>query len=196
MLEILGWVFGDILLFSSMLYMLPFIAPSTILLAGAFAAIYPSYSPLYLGVAVAAGASIAKTVTYLLSFFAGKALGNGRIDRLHRNCSVVGRWRTLTVFLASATPIPDEPILICLGLVRYSPLRVSVAFLAGKLVSTIPAAYVGKILGLELSKTLGNIPLAILSAVFSILVTVLLVKVDVGELWAKYVQIRTCQTVS
>jgi len=190
LIEILSWGFMGIFLFSCLLYLIPFIGPSTMVLSGAISAIYPNYPPIYVGTAIAVGSSIAKAVTYYVSYFAGGALSAEKVERLHRYCERMGRWKSLAVFMAAATPIPDEPVLVGLGLVGYNPLRVLFAFFVGKLVVTIPGAYLGKAAGLGLHKLVGGIPAITISAVFTLIVTVVLVKVDLDQLWMRWVKRR------
>jgi hypothetical protein len=99
-----------------------------------------------------------------------------------------GRWKSLAVFLAAATPIPDEPVLIGLGLVQYSPLRVLLAFLVGKLVVTVPAAYFGRSAGMVLHREVGDFWGTVISIAFTIIVTVVLLKFDVEKIWANLTQ--------
>jgi uncharacterized membrane protein YdjX (TVP38/TMEM64 family) len=185
-----------VFIFSCLLYLIPFIGPSTMVLSGAVAAIHPDYSPVSIGIAIAAGSSVAKVVTYYVSYFAGGALGAEKVERLHRYCERMGRWKSLAVFIAAATPIPDEPVLVGLGLVRYSPLRVFLAFLVGKLVITIPGAYLGKAAGLGLHKLVSGIPAIIISVVFTLIVAVVLMKVDLDKLWMRRIERRRQQEPS
>jgi uncharacterized membrane protein YdjX (TVP38/TMEM64 family) len=190
LIHILSWGFLGVFIFSSLLYLIPFIGPSTMVLSGAIAAIFPSNPPILVGTAVAAGASVAKAAMYYLSYFAGRKFGAERVDKLHRYCERMGRWKSLVVFLAAATPIPDEPVLVGLALVRYSPLRVFLAFFLGKLVITVPGAYLGKAAGLGLSGHFGDLYGTAISVIFTIVTAVVLLKVDLDKIWMKWVQRR------
>ena len=186
LMEIMSWGILSIFLFCFLSYLIPFIGPSTMILSGTIAAIYPSNPPLFVGIAVAAGASVAKTVMYFVSYFAGRTLSGESMDRLKRYGNRIGRWKSFAVFLASATPIPDEPVLVSLALVRYSPLRFLQVFFLGKLVVTIPGAYLGHTAGSTLCELVGDIPAAIMSVIFTVIITVVLLKVDLDKLWSKW----------
>lgn len=188
MMEILHWGVLGVFIFSSLLYLIPFVGPSTMILSGAIAAIHPTYSPPAVALAIAAGSSLAKAVMYYLSYFAGGALGAKRIEKLHKYCQEMGRWKSLAVFMASATPIPDEPVLVGLGLVQYSPLRVFAAYFLGKLAITLPGAYLGKAAGLGLHGLIGSVPAVAASVAFTVIVTVVLLKVDLDKLWTRMVK--------
>jgi len=57
-LEILRWGYVGILTFSGLIYLIPFIGPSTMVLSATIAVIAPQYHPLGIGVVVSAGASL------------------------------------------------------------------------------------------------------------------------------------------
>ena len=65
LIEMMSWGLLGVFVSSILLYLIPFIGPSTMICAGAVAAIYPHDSPILVGIAVAAGASVAKAVHYL-----------------------------------------------------------------------------------------------------------------------------------
>ena len=134
--------------FCFLVYLVPFMGPSTMVLSGAVAAMSPSRLPIMIALVVSLSASLAKTVVYYVSFFLGRRfLGDGTFSRLQSYGRVMGRWKGFAVFLASATPIPDEPVVVATSLVRYDPFRFFVWFLLGKLAVTIPAAYMGRNVG-------------------------------------------------
>jgi len=177
-------IFG-IFVSSFLLYLVPFVGPSTMIYSGAMAAICPDYSPLLIGVLVSAGASVGKGVHYYVTYFARRVLGENNRHRLEDYCKKWGRWKSVAIFIASATPVPDEPVLISIALVNYSPLRFLLVFFIGKLVVTIPGAYVGRSASHVLLHVAGEVPVAIASIIFTIIVTVFLIKVDPHKLWKR-----------
>jgi len=188
--QILSWGFLGIFAFSFLLYLIPFISPAPMFLAGAIAVIYRDYSPLSIGIAVSAGASIAKMAMYYLTYFAETALSTEKLNRLMRYGNRIGRWKFVAAFISSATPIPDEPVLISLALLRYSPLRFLLAFFLGKLVIVVPGAYLGKGVRAHLVRygIVGDLEAAIISVIFTVVITVILLKVDLEKLYTKWVQ--------
>jgi len=185
LMEIFSWGLLSIFLSSCLLYLIPFLGPSTMIYSGAVAAVYSGCMPAQVGVAVAAGASVAKAAHYYVSYFARKALSAESISRLRGYGERWGRWKSIAAFVSAASPIPDEPVLVSLALVRYSPVRFLIAFFVGKLVITIPGAYMGRSASLVLSKVISEFHLHIVSIVFTVIVTVILLKVDLNKLWAR-----------
>lgn len=185
MINILSWGFLGLFFSSFLLYLIPFMGPSTMVCSGAMAVLYHDYHPVLVGSAVAAGASVAKAVHYYVSYFARRVLSDESISRLQGYGKRWGKWKSFATFISSATPIPDEPVLISLALVKYSPLRFLLVFLIGKLVVTIPGAYMGRSAGRLLWERIGQVPAAIASIIFTAIVTVILIKVDLRKLWKK-----------
>ena len=158
------------------------------LYAGAAAAISSDQPPALIGVAVAGGASLAKVIHYYLSFFARRALSQESISRLEGYCEKWGRWKSVATFLSAATPIPDEPVLVSLALVDYSPVRFLVVYFLGKIVITVPGAYMGRSASRALWHLVGQVPATMASVIITIMVTVILLKVDLGKFWRKLIR--------
>ncbi len=181
-LEILRWGYLGIVAFSGLVYLIPFIGPSVMVLSGTIAAIVPQYHPAGIGIAVAAGASLAKAIHYYTSYFAGRALSAESANRLRGYGQRLGRWKSVATIIAAATPIPEEPVLVSLALLKYDPRRFLLFFLFGKLAVTIPGAYLGRAFSASLSELAGSLPVTVASIITSVAVTLILVKVDLGKL--------------
>jgi len=182
LLEVVSWGLLGVFVSSCLIYLIPFMGPSTMIYSGAVAAIYPDHPPILVGIAVAAGASIAKAVHYYISHFARRALSEKSVHKLEGYCERWGRWKSVATFISSATPVPDEPVLVSLALVNYSPLRFFLVFLLGKLVITIPGAYMGRSVRHVLYRLMGEIPMAVASIAFTVIVTIILLNVDLSKL--------------
>lgn len=183
--ELHEWIrlgYLGILSFSFVLYMIPFIGPSTMAIAGSIAAIGKELNPLVIGICISAGSSIAKTLHYYIAHFAKGALGKNSRGRLEEYGYRLGKWKCVASFVAAATPIPDEPVVIALALMRYSPLKFLASFFLGKIVVTIPGAYIGTYAGHLLTRYVGNVATVIGSIVFTVILTILLVKIDFRKL--------------
>jgi uncharacterized membrane protein YdjX (TVP38/TMEM64 family) len=168
--------------------LIPFAGPSNLFIASNAALIIGTTDPLTLvaiGLFVALGASVAKSIHYLVTFFVSKHLSQKRRERLDNEAEKVKRWAFLLLFAAAATPIPDEPVVIPLGLMKYSPMKFFTAFFLGKLSITIAGAFLGAWSGEALSEYLSPEVMIILSISLTIIITVLLLKVDVGKLAEK-----------
>jgi membrane protein DedA with SNARE-associated domain len=177
--ELLSVMFG-----SFVLNLVPFASPSNLFIASN-AAILVEADPFTLGFFVALGAAFAKLIMYGITFFVGKHLGQKRRQRLDAHSAKVRRWAFLLLFVAAATPIPDEPVVIPLGLMKYNLGKFFAAFFLGKLVITIAGAALGTWSLDVFSGVLGRTGLIVLSIVLTLVITVVMLKVDLGKLAEK-----------
>ncbi len=173
------------------LNLIPFAGPSNLFIASNAALLLNVSDPLLLvgiGLAVAFGASFAKSVHYLVTFFVGKHLKGKRRERLDADAVKVKRWAFLLLYVAAATPIPDEPVVIPLGLMKYSPAKFFTAFFLGKVSITIVGAFLGAWTKATFSEWFSPEVTIALSVILTIVVTVILLKVDVEKLAEKYIR--------
>jgi membrane protein DedA with SNARE-associated domain len=177
-----------ILLSSFGLNLIPFAGPSNLFIASTAALSIVDADPATLvavGFLVALGSALAKSIHYLVTFFVSKHLSEKRRQRLDADALKVKRWAFLLLFAAAATPIPDEPIVIPMGLMKYSPTKFFTAFFLGKLSITVLGAFLGSWTKSAFSEWLSTDVMIVLSVVLTIVAAVILLKVDVGKLMAK-----------
>jgi uncharacterized membrane protein YdjX (TVP38/TMEM64 family) len=181
-----------IILFTSFGFnLIPFAGPSNLFIASNLALIIGGSDPATLvgiGFFVALGASLAKSIHYLVTFFISMHLSEERRQRLDAEAVKVKRWAFLLLFAAAATPIPDEPVVIPLGLLKYSPVKFFSAFFFGKLSITVLGAFLGSWTKSTFSEWLSPEAMIALSIVLTIVVTVILLKVDMGKLAERFLK--------
>ena len=139
-------------------------------------------SPIAIGFLIAMGSTIAKTIHYYVSYYGSRVLKEDTRRRLEDYGRRVGRKGAFILFLASATPIPDDPIVVAMGVTKYSPIKFFAAFFAGKVLITVFGAFMGNTLGQVLTVNLGDVGTVTVSATLTVLVTVVLIKVDLEKL--------------
>jgi uncharacterized membrane protein YdjX (TVP38/TMEM64 family) len=86
------------------------------------------------------------------------------------------------LFVVATTPIPDDPVVIPLGLTKDSPYKFFTAYFMGKLIITISGAFIGAWTGEILSEWLTPEVTIVVAVISTIAVTVILLKFDLGEL--------------
>jgi membrane protein YqaA with SNARE-associated domain len=166
-----------VLLTSFGVNLIPFAGPSNLLLA-ANAALIVKADPFLIGLLIAVGAASAKLVHYLITFFAGRFVSQERRKVLDAEGQKVKGWAFLALFVAAATPVPDDPVIVSLGLLKYSPIKFYLAFFLGKLSITVVGAYLGKSGGEIFSLIMGRETMIVISIFLTIVLTILLLKVD------------------
>ena len=192
--SLLGLGYFGVFIFALAVNLVPFFGPSNLVIAGAVGTLFPSSNPVLSGLTIALGSSVAKTVQFGLCF-----LGSDYVKKRRGNAEVRGRsgylrYAMLALFLAAATPIPDEPIVVPLGLARYSPIRFFIAFFSGKAIITVAGALLGQRLGLALEGYLSREATIVISVLSTIILTILILKKD--TIIKKLRSLRTRRTLS
>lgn len=167
-----------VFVFSLALNLVPFLSPSNIIISGAVGSLFPSFNPFLVGFLVALGASIAKTVHFAASFFAGSYLKSRWHAKIgdYRHKSAYYRLGMIAAFAAAVSPIPDDPIVIPLGLMRYSPVKFFIAYFLGKMIVTVTGAYFGQAFSIALEEHLGQTATIVVSAILTVLIAIVLIK--------------------
>jgi uncharacterized membrane protein YdjX (TVP38/TMEM64 family) len=173
--------------------LIPFAGPSNLLIASTAAIGFVNSDPLTLfaiGFIIAIGAALAKGIHYMITFFVSGHLSEQRRQKLDTDAVKMRKWAFVLLFAVAATPLPDEPVVIPLGLMKYSPAKFFAAYFLGKLSITVFGAFLGQEASNLFSGWLSPDELFIVSIVVSIALTVIityvLLKVDMGKLAEKY----------
>ena len=173
------------LLFSFGFNMIPFAGPSNLFIASNLALMLVNPDPgilIAIGFLVALGAALAKSVHYLVTVVVSKHLSAKQRLRLDAEALRGKKWTFLLLFAAAATPVPDEPIVIPLGLMKYSPVKFFSVYFFGKLCITVVGAFLGAWTGNTFSEVFGPQLTIALSIVLTVVITIIMRKVDVGKL--------------
>jgi len=184
-----GYELLGVLITAFGLNLVPFAGPSNLLIASS-AALIVNADPLTIGLLVALGAASAKSIHYLLTFFFSGFLSEKYRKRINATALKLKRWAILALFLVAASPLPDEPVVIPLGLLKYNPVKFYLAFFFGKLCITVVGAYLGRAGQQLLAPWVSSEVLVIASIVLTIALTVALLKVDVEKIAEKILKRR------
>lgn len=169
--------------------MIPFAGPSNLLIASN-ASLIVEADPFTIGFLVALGSACAKLVHYYVTFFIGGFIGQKRREQLNVVASRLNKWAALALFVVAATPLPDEPVVIPLGLLKYNIVKFFSAFFSGKLVITVLGAYLGVLSQSIFMPFVGNDVLMATSIILTAILTIVLLKVDVGKILERIMKRR------
>jgi len=164
--------------------LLPFSSPSNMVVAGAVAFLFPAMNPLFVGLDVAIAASIAKTAHYYVASYVGAKAGS-KTEKLESYGRRLGKWGALAAFVAAATPVPDDPVVIPLALSHYSPAKFFVAYFAGKALVSVAGAYIGRQSAFTFQGLFPSNEYIIVTAIVSILIASALLKADLPALTSR-----------
>ncbi len=170
------------------LNLIPFFGPSNLLIASTAAigmANADATALLAVAFLIAFAAALAKGIHYMITFFVSGHLSEKSQTRLDVKAGKIRRWAFLLLYLAAATPIPDEPIVIPLGLMKYSPAKFFSSYFLGKITITIAGVFLGSFVEANFSNLLTPIEMMAISVFLTIIVTVLLFKFDISTLLDK-----------
>jgi membrane protein YqaA with SNARE-associated domain len=166
------------------LNLIPFFGPSNLLIAST-AAIgmvnADATALLTIAFLIALAAALAKGIHYLITFFVSGHLSEKSQKRLDLEAGKIKRWAFLLLYLVAATPIPDEPVVIPLGLMKYSPPKFFLSYFLGKITITVAGAFLGSWVEANFSGLLNPIEMVAISIALTIIITIVMFKVDVGK---------------
>ena len=166
------------------LNLIPFFGPSNLLIASTAAIGMANPDPTSLIIVaflIALAAALAKGIHYMITFFVSGHLGEKNRKKLDAGAAKIKRWAFVLLYLVAATPIPDEPVVIPLGLMKYSPVKFFVPYFLGKITITVAGVFLGSWVESNFSSLLSPIEMVAISIALTIIITVIMLKVDVSK---------------
>jgi membrane protein YqaA with SNARE-associated domain len=101
-------------------------------------------NPLLLGISCGLGSTIGEFSAYLIGLGGRRVIEEKYNKRLESAKLLIQRYGMLTIFLFALLPLPDDLIIIPLGILRYDIRKAIVSMLVGKTAMCILIAYAGK----------------------------------------------------
>lgn len=143
-------------------------------------------NPLYLGIVCGFGSTIGEFSAYLVGRGGRKVLDKKYEKRLETAKILIKKYGVAVIFVFALTPLPDDLVLIPLGILRYNVKRAMIAMLIGKTLMCITIAYGGKYSYTVVKDifTSGGIIGGLASAFILGLVILALVRID----WSKFIK--------
>jgi len=123
--------------------MIPFLSPSNMVLAGAAMLLLPTFNPILVGVIIAISATAAKLIHFFVVRGSRMILSEERLKSLDSEEQRVKKWGAFALFIAAASPVPDDPLIVYVGLAKYSTWKFIVSYFVGKVAVTILGALIG-----------------------------------------------------
>lgn len=127
--------------------MIPFLSPSNMVLAGAAMLLLPGYNPIIVGIIVAVAATTAKLIHFFVVRGSRVVLSEERLQSLDAEKQRVEKWGALALFIAAASPVPDDPLIVYVGLTKYNTVKFTISYFIGKVAVTIAGALIGYSVG-------------------------------------------------
>jgi len=171
--------------------LIPFAGPSNLLIASTAAISLGNADAstlVLIGVSIALGAALAKGIHYMVTFFVSGHLSSKRQARLDADAAKIKRWAMPLLFLVAASPLPDEPVVIPLGLMKYSPAKFFLSYFLGKLTIAVAGAFIGQEASNLFSGWLSPEVIVAISIILTVIITIILLKVDLGKLSERFLK--------
>jgi len=146
-------------------------------------------NPLLLGLVCGLGSMLGEFSAYLVGRGGRRVIDERYGERLEGAKLLVQRHGMLIIFLFAVLPLPDDLILIPLGMLRYDLRKAMLAMFVGKTLMCIALAYAGLysydfVLGVfESSGIWGGLA----SVVFLAAVIIAMIKID----WTNFLKVET-----
>jgi uncharacterized membrane protein YdjX (TVP38/TMEM64 family) len=136
---------------------------------------------LTVGLLVALGSSTAKIIHFSIAFFTSRILSDSQRQKLNNYTKKAGKIGPLLIFLSAATPVPDDPVVISLGLMKYNPVKFFIIYFLGKATITVSGAYLGLFTKVRFGGLMDGATITVISIAVTVVATILLLKVDLGK---------------
>lgn len=128
----LKYGYSGVFLSSFLTHLVPFIALPYLAVIWTLVAASPQLNPLVIGLMGGLGAGVGKLSSYYIGVGGAKVLGRDVRKELEALRDLLKDRIGLIVFLASSTPIPDDIVLIPVGMTRYTLWKYLVFTIMGK----------------------------------------------------------------
>ncbi|MFH1171668.1 MAG: VTT domain-containing protein [bacterium] len=177
----LGAILASMLANASVIIPIPYTAIILIVAAAGL-------NPWILGITSGIGAALGEVTSYTVGYI-GYRLGKEAVEKKTAAIRQLADERPgmmfLILFIVAATPIPDGPFMIPLGMIRYNPLRAMPPFILGKIVITTSIALFGTYTHISPSLGTANTKDFLLN-ILSLMITVLVVYIILKIPWERY----------
>jgi len=140
-------------------------------------------NPLLLGLVSGLGSTIGEMFSYFLGWGGRKVIEGRYGSRLDAVERLIDRYGALTVFLVALLPVPDDLLLIPLGMMKYDIKKTFIAMLLGKTLMCTLLAYAGAFSFSYLRDVFasGGVVGGVASLILLVVIIIAMIKID----WTK-----------
>ncbi len=170
-----------IYIISLVINLIPFMSPSNTVLAGVFAFLLPTYNPIIIAVIVALAATTAKMIHYYTIRYSRKLMSEERQKNFDKMKEKYEKWGSFGLFIAAASPVPDDPLIVYVALTKYSAVKMAIYYFVGKLLATLLGAIIGYSAGTAITDVFGTNLSIILSIVLTVIITGILFEMKMEQ---------------
>ena len=164
-------------------HLVPFIAVPYLAIVWILATV-PGLNPLVIGVLSGVGAGLGKVSSYYIGAGGYRVVSEDRRRELEALRGLVKDYAALLAFLAAATPIPDDVVLITVGMIRYPLWKYLASTIAGKVLLcsavSLAASKISELVGVLIGAE-GDLRGTLVAIAAMLALTYLILKVNWSE---------------
>jgi membrane protein YqaA with SNARE-associated domain len=143
-------------------------------------------NPMILGLVCGVGSAIGELSAYLLGRGGRRVIDDKYGPRLENVKLLIQRYGVAIIFLFAVLPLPDDLILIPLGMLRYNLKKAMATMLIGKTLMCIGVAYAGKYSYTLIKDIFAN---SVLGGILSIALLFIIISIMLKVDWSRFVQL-------
>jgi membrane protein YqaA with SNARE-associated domain len=147
--------------------------------------------PLLIAVSGGLGPALGELAGYVLGYYGRMLIGDERRRKMNYMLKMFDRYGVAVIFLFALTPLPDDLLIIPLGIMRYNPVKFLIPCVLGKTLMCLILALGGRF-SIGLIRSLfggeGGWAATLVTIMLLIGVIILMLKIDWEEIFFKYVE--------
>jgi membrane protein YqaA with SNARE-associated domain len=147
--------------------------------------------PLLIAVSGGLGSALGELSGYVLGYYGRMLIGEERRRKMNYMLKIFDRYGVAAIFLFALTPLPDDLLIIPLGIMRYNPVKFLIPCILGKTLMCLILALGGRF-SIGLIRSLfggeGGWAATLVTIMLLIGVIILMLKIDWEEIFFKYVE--------
>jgi membrane protein YqaA with SNARE-associated domain len=147
--------------------------------------------PLLIAVSGGLGSAFGELAGYVLGYYGRMLIGEERRRKMDYMLKIFDRYGVAAIFLFALTPLPDDLLIIPLGIMRYNPVKFLIPCILGKTLMCLILALGGRF-SIGLIRSLfggeGGWAATLVTLILLIGIVILMLKIDWEEIFLKYVE--------
>lgn len=149
--------------------------------------------PLLIAISGGLGSAFGELSGYVLGYFGRMLISEERRKKMDYMLKIFDRYGVAAIFLFALTPLPDDLLIIPLGIMRYNPIRFLIPCILGKTLMCLILSLGGRF-SISLIRSLfggeGGWAATLVTLMLLVGVVIIMVKIDWEKIFLKYVEKR------
>ncbi|MGQ9479344.1 MAG: YqaA family protein [Thermoproteota archaeon] len=147
--------------------------------------------PFLIAISGGLGSALGELIGYLLGYFGRILISEERKKKMNYMLKIFEYYGTITIFLFSLAPLPDDLLIIPLGIMRYNPVRFMIPCILGKTLMCLILALGGRF-SIIIIKNLfgweGAWVASLITFLLLVIILVLMLKLDWEKIFMRYLE--------